>query len=213
MHGLLRCSRAWSSPSRADDRPIELLHLLMSVAMIAMVPMWGGTGAKWVQLLAFGAFCGYFAFRAAHRLLGPSHRRGAAAMGYHLLAAGAMTWMVAAMTPMTGHQWSGGSGGHAGHAGPIGQLGGSGDATPPLWMVVVTTALVIGLVGAALVWVRRAANPLTQTPISTIVAAGGATGGEVSVKSGSRPPLEAQTDYICHALMSAGMATMLLVMI
>ncbi len=167
------------------DRSIGLSHLLMSVAMLAMVWMWGGAGAQVVQLVVFGGFTLLFLLWAgsASREGG---RRAGVAFGYHALMAGSMVWMVAAMTIMTGHQWGVASAGHhdAAALGTPELAATPGASAAPFWTVAVTLALVVGLLAAAASWARAAR-------------------GRSRDRAGA----------VSHVLLSAGMAVMLLVMI
>lgn len=197
VHHLARCSQLWSTRSNAHGRAIELSGLLMSLAMIAMVPMWGSLGSMRVQVLVFGVFCGYFAFRVLALRFTKTESPSALTLGYHALATGAMVWMVAAMTPMTGHRWPSGETGHHG-----GHHGTSGAATvdPPLWMVSVTIVLAGALIAGAVVWFGAAvkANAAARTP-----------GGRFSMARVTGPFVGSA----CHGLMSVGMGAMLLTML
>ncbi len=165
-------------------RAVELSHLLMSLAMVAMVWMWGGPGARAVQLVVFTGFTAMFLLLGGHAWRAARPDAGAA-FGYHALMAGSMVWMLAAMSTMTGHSWSGGAGGgHHDVAGPdVGELV-PAVTVAPLWTVFVTAGLVCGLVAAALAWMRALRR-----------GAGDRAGATA------------------HVLTSAGMAVMLLVMI
>jgi hypothetical protein len=166
-------------------RAAALSHLLMSLAMVAMVWMWGGPGAQAVQLVVFTGFTAMFLLLGGHAWRAARPDAGAA-FGYHALMAGSMVWMLAAMSTMTGHSWSGGAGG--GHHDARAEVG-VGELIPavvvaPLWTVFVTAGLVCGLVAAALAWMR-------------------------ALRRGDGDRASATA----HVLMSAGMAVMLLVMI
>ncbi|MGH4023888.1 MAG: DUF5134 domain-containing protein [Pseudonocardiaceae bacterium] len=186
---LRRCAALWSHGAvPGQDRAVELAHLLMSLAMIGMVWAWGGPTAWWLQIVVFGLLTVLFVGRAVAA-------RGLASWGYHALAVGAMTWMVVAM-PLLGHSIGTGGFGH-GHGGaaavaepavtPVGDV--------PLWAVTVTVALAVVLVVSALV--RTVAGARKPAP----VPAGAGKPGSVPAASGR------------HALMSAGMAGMLLVLV
>lgn len=93
---LVRGARARSLGPCGDTRATELLHLLMSVAMIAMA--WGWTGGPdtvdgAVQVVVFGVFAAVLGALA----LVPNRREARRARLSHGLAAAAMVWMVAAM--------------------------------------------------------------------------------------------------------------------
>ncbi len=218
LSALIRCSRVWSTDADVEERPVELSHLLMSIAMIAMVGMWGGPGTFWVQVLVFGAFTALFALRAvaAWQRLGQQGRYGPIALGYHALATGAMTWMVAVMTTTTGREWSGDPGGHA-HSGALGAVTtmGGDPVDAPAWIVVVTIVLVAGLAAAAVAWVT-AARSVSDRISSPMLIAAGATGTlppQPARREIAEPLVGTRGTTICHALMSAGMAVVLITMI
>lgn len=61
---LRRCAGLWSrGTAPGQDRAVELAHLLMSLAMIAMVWAWGGPAAWWLQIVVFGLLTVLFAGR------------------------------------------------------------------------------------------------------------------------------------------------------
>lgn len=152
-------------------RAVELLHLLMSLAMIAMAWGWSGgpdTGSGVVQLVVFGAFALVFAVLAARA-------RGVASVlsrAAHALMAAAMVWMVAAMPLLMGHgaraTGAAEAGGHAGHGaaatdtagmagmdmsgGMAGTTAGGAPAPAPNWAIVVNTVLAVLLAVAAVRW-------------------------------------------------------------
>ena len=186
---LRRCAALWSHGAvPGQDRAVELAHLLMSLAMIGMVWAWGGPTAWWLQIVVFGLLTALFAGRAVAA-------RGLASWGYHALAVGAMTWMVVAM-PLLGHSIGNGGFGH-GHGGAAGVaepvVAPVGDA--PLWAVTVTVALAGVL--AVSVLVRAVAGARKSAP----------------VPAGAGEPASVPAGGWRHALMSVGMAGMLLVLV
>lgn len=230
-YGVLRCARLWSSGRPGtDEKSVELAHLLMNVAMVGMVWMWGGPGTQVAQLVVFGAFSALFLLRAwsSSTALG----RGAARVfGYHALMAGSMTWMVAAMSTMTGHGWAADNAGHHDVPATADAAAASGPAVhAPVWTVVVTIVLVAGLAAATVAWAgaARAAGfvrPAVPVAAGAVGTAGRATVGSTetsgvwtsTVPSTEAGPLAAVLGAgpaaVCHALMSAGMAAMLLAMV
>lgn len=215
VHGLLLCSRAWSARPGTlgpDDKPVAFAHLAMSLAMIAMVYMWGGHSAYQVQLIVFGALGGYFLLRAGGLLrFGGADTQRRKALGYHALMAGSMVWMVAAMTTMTGHVWAGGPGGHDGHAGGSGGAEGHPDVEAPSWTVVVTLVLIGALAASTVAW--AAARP---APARVLVGSGAPASDSTLENPGPDNVVSSPVNRLSglgHALMSAGMIAMLLVMI
>lgn len=225
-----------SGATRDGDRLAELTHLLMSVAMVAMV--WGLSGGPesasgLLQIVVFTVLGVGFGVST----LRPATGHARISCGYHLSAAAAMVWMVVAMPVLMGV--SAGSsaasgGGHAGHAGHGGSdpgavtVPGAGgvDAAPPTWALVVNAAVVVVLVLASVWWARqlvrsRAFRPAPAVarvlePAASVVAPGSATPSALP----SAPPEAARacssdgprSAVACHVLMSLGMAAMLLAM-
>jgi Domain of unknown function (DUF5134) len=78
------------------DHPTELAHLLMSLAMVAMVWDWSGgpdSASGIVQVVVFGLFSLWFL---------PGTLRGSLPSGLHLVSTAAMVWMVVAMPYLMG---------------------------------------------------------------------------------------------------------------
>ncbi len=123
-----------------------------------------------------------------------------------------MTWMVAAMTTMTGHGWPSGPDGH-GHnvaSDAVAKAGCAVDA--PAWTVVVTIVLVAGLVAATVAWIPAARRAPDRLPVPVAASPAGPVppqriGETATWLTGYR------WTATCHALMSAGMAVMLITMI
>src|SRR5882757_8455617 len=238
----------WAS-LRADvaghhgDRVAELSHLVMSVAMIAMVWAYGGPIGNAAQIVLFTVLAGYFLTRL------PVGRRGARltgcpAPGFHLLMCASMVWMVAAMPLLMRGMPADSTGGHV-HDLPMGGGGSAGQdgqppAPTPTWAVVVTVALSVALLVAAGYWLRRAvgdpARPGVPVGAEVPVGAGVAAPAERPAPNGSgvaratgpsarsarparRTPgrvvaaLTPRRDGLCHLAMSVGMAGMCLAML
>lgn len=210
LRSLVRFAHA-TAEGMGGERAVELCHLLMSLAMVAMT--WGWTGGPdsisgIAQIVAFGLFAVLFAVD----LLRSSAGRGVAESGYHLLTAAAMVWMVAAMPLLMGMSADvgGAAAGGQHHGGSSGDVvvttdAGAMTAAAPLWAVVVSWAFVLLLVFAAVYWVPRTIR--TPDREAVLVGAGGpAAGPGPAVHECSR------LDAGCHVLMALGMAAMLVAM-
>ncbi|HEX2301741.1 MAG TPA: DUF5134 domain-containing protein [Pseudonocardiaceae bacterium] len=213
-----------------QDRAVELGHLLMSLAMIGMVWVWGGSTARWLQTAVFGLLTVLFVARAAAvRSGGVGGYGGRAVWGYHALAMGAMAWMVAAM-PLLGHGMAAGGSGHhhdgtatasASAAAPM------GDA--PVWAVSATVLLAGLLAVSTVVWAvvssRTHAPASAPATLAAGVGAAGSAGSDRAVPDQGAGSNQAGSDEViarpghdraagwCHALMGVGMAGMLLLMV
>ncbi|HEX4248400.1 MAG TPA: DUF5134 domain-containing protein [Pseudonocardia sp.] len=165
------------------DQVAELSHLVMSLAMIGMVWGYGGPVADTVQLVAFGGFSCYFLGRLALGRLALGRlalgrlglgrlglgwlglgrwrpaRPGCPAPGFHLLMAGSMVWMVAAMPLLMAGMSTGVGGGGmvmdgmvmGGDAGPSGPV----VTETPGWALALTVLFSIGLLVGAGYWARQ----------------------------------------------------------
>ncbi|GAA5120317.1 DUF5134 domain-containing protein [Pseudonocardia adelaidensis] len=94
-------------PVDGGDRTAELSHLLMSIAMAGMAWGWPAgpdTPGGVAQLVVFGVLAVVFVVRVVDPAEPPS-----AGNAFHLLALGAMVWMVLSMPASHGHD---------GHAAP-----------------------------------------------------------------------------------------------
>jgi hypothetical protein len=178
----VRLSAATGPAARVSGqaRATELLHLLMSVAMIAM--SWGRsggpeTGSGIVQLLAFGVLSllfGLFAARASGLV-------GVLGRAAHAVMAAAMVWMVVAMPLLMGHGTpgsAGDAGAHAGHGAMAGMDMGGTQATdpaaaapPPGWAIGLTVAVVVLLLGSAAFWAGRLVLALRRPAADAAVPA------------------------------------------
>lgn len=125
------------------ERVIDMLHLIMSVAMVVMIWIPFGTIGTWIQAAVFAVLGILLLGSALSRSL-PRTRR--ADLVSHVMLSAAMVWMLAAMPLMMAGMPmpSGGSGGgHEGHAMPAASDGSaSGLAATPGWVDVVSWALV-----------------------------------------------------------------------
>lgn len=234
-------SRTGPDPAASGQaRAVELLHLTMSVAMIAMA--WGvsggpETGSGLVQIAVFGLFALVFATLAARV-------RGLARVLprlVHAAMSAAMVWMVAAMPLLMGHvaPAAGAEGGHSGHAGHGAAAAAPADmaapipADAPTWAFGVNAAAAALLVAIAVFWTVRAGRALRAAPADgaadccadepapSVPAAPqprDAADGSVATLAPapapvlSRPSRRPALAGACHAVMSLGMAAMLLVM-
>lgn len=224
VYALVRFALVAADGDRGGDRPVELSHLLMSVAMIAMT--WGaGVGgvARTLQIAAFGGFALWFLCRVI--LVRTGSRHGRLLDADHAVTAAAMVWMVVAMPLIMGTPMADGDAGHAAH----GSGGAAGGAMPgtddmaapaPAWVVAVSVAFVVLLAAGALLWAHRAWRGGEEpTPAARPVGDSVDGGTAVAVQTraaDARTGLAALTgprrDAVCHLLMNVGMAAMLLAM-
>ena len=233
LYSLARLSVLAAGPPGDGDRLAELSHLLMSIAMIGMALGWTGgpaTASGVLQIAVFGLFAVWFAARIARP--DGNGRLGAV---YHVVAPAAMIWMVAAMPLLMGGGGSGMAAAHDGHAAATDAraMGGMADpaataAPRPVWVLAFTIGVVVLLIGAAAGWVvaavrstaarqplgAMAATSADPEPLTTPSAATSAVRTANRV-SGSRLDrrLDPRLDASCHALMSLGMAGMLVAML
>lgn len=142
-------SRARTTSSRAAAGLVDANHVVMSVAMVAM--LWWPTG-RWgntLQAIVFVVFAIAIALSttAAHRV----------EPALHALMNLAMAWMLGAMhLIMPGHGSSGG-GGHAGHHGGGSQNPATTPAADPApWVEAVTQGAVLACAAMSLFWLWRA---------------------------------------------------------
>jgi Domain of unknown function (DUF5134) len=212
VYYLLRCTTLWSGHLPGQDRAVELAHLLMSLAMIAMAWAWGGPVTRWLLVAVFGLFAAVFLARAvaSGAAVMPTDRRTRMMFGYHALVMAAMTWMVAAL-PLLGHDHFAGAGG-SGH-----EHGGSDNAqgvhTPvgeaKLWAVVVMVVLAVALAACAVAWVAAA----MRSGATVVVGAGRAMPETSTPTAMAAHAVGDRRARWWHALMSVGMAGMLLAMV
>lgn len=194
VYALARLAALTSGSLQAGDRLVELVHLLMSLAMIAMA--WGWTGPPGspgglVQIVGFGLVAVWFLSRA----LEPGSRL---VHGYHALMAAAMVWMVATMPLLMGMPMTAdGGGGHGHHGGGTDVVAAVPAGPTPDWASVGNWAFVVLCAAAAVFWVVRTARPTELR-----------TEGDVVVRSRT----VRRIDGGCHVVMSAGMGTMLVAM-
>jgi Domain of unknown function (DUF5134) len=196
-------------PAGTEGRPAESLHLLMGVSMIAMIWPWGGVVpvAGWVAV--FAGATGWFVIRAVRSVARLIPVFFASTMA-------AMIWMAVTMPAHApGHPAMSGMSGSPGPAGWI-------DGT-----------LGVCLMGAALWWLAAgmrlgSVGPLPADPVAglppvhdfsfTLVPAAGFTGRGASPRagggagcSGARCPV--RWSRLCHGVMCAAMAVVLLAMV
>lgn len=206
--------RAGLAP-HGGDQVAELSHLLMSLAMVAMVWAYGGRAGAVVQIVAFTGFAAYFLDRLVRRRTGGSAGHSCPAVEYHLMMSMTMIWMVAGMPVLMGGMAGmgmpgmGGSGGaHAGHAGHSGHAGhaaiatGGPPAAVPGWAMALTVASIGALLVAAVFWAGRAVRRPARHPVTV-----GAPAHPVAAALNPRP------EAACHLAMSLGMAAMFVTMV
>lgn len=174
------------------DRVSNLLHLLMSAAMVAMPWPWAAPALPQVVVFTAGAFwyAGVALFRpAADAGLGVGHgaHGGVPALWYHAAMLLAMVWMAVAMTPGTPSVDAGMSG-MAGMAHGAAAQDAAVTGWAP-WALALSIALGTAFAGAAVVLLGRLVRE----------AAGGARRVEVA-------------DLVASAAMAAGMSYAFLVL-
>lgn len=206
LYALARLARLLAGEIEVGDRLVELFHLAMSLAMIAMAWAYVGgpeTPGGRLEVVVFGAFTAWFAYRATRR----DTAHSPLANGYHVAMGAAMTWMVAAMPLIMGssHAGSSGGGGHHGGSAPVEATGPVAPPEPaPGWVVVVTIAFALLSVAAAGWWGARAVRA-------------GDTGGDAmpsgDVLTRTTVTQSARVEAGCHVLMSLGMGGMLVAML
>jgi hypothetical protein len=205
LYALARLARLLAGEVAVGDRLVELFHLAMSLAMIAMA--WAYTGGPETpggrtEVVVFGAFTVWFAYRATVR----DAAHSPLANGYHVAMGAAMTWMVAAMPLIMGSSHAGSSGGgHHGGSAPVESAEPVAPPAPaPGWVVVVTIAFVVLSVAAAAWWAARAVRAGDQ---------GGHADAGGTVLTRTTVTRSARLEAGCHVLMSLGMGGMLVAML
>jgi uncharacterized protein DUF5134 len=195
------------------DQVAQLSHVMMSVAMVAMVWAYAGAAATVVQVVAFAGFAGYFLDRMVRRRVGSSAPAGQAcpALEYHLMMSMTMIWMavgmpvlmrrspagMADMSDMSGMPGMGGSAGaHAGHG-----AGAAAGAPVPGWAMALTVASIGSLLVAAVFWAGRAVRRPAR--LATVAAPAHPVSAALTPRS----------EDVCHLAMSLGMTAMFVTMI
>ncbi|WP_226353602.1 DUF5134 domain-containing protein [Pseudonocardia sp. ICBG601] len=215
LYALGRFALLASGAERDGDRGVELSHVVMSVAMIAMA--WGWTGGPAtpsgvLQLVVFGIFAVSFlaqAVAAGHDVV---------ASADHAVMNAAMVWMVAAMPALMGMPATagGGGGGHAGHAGhgsgaaEMAGMDGMAAAPTPAWVTAMTGVLVVVLACSAVLWGVRAARAVSAVSEQPTAETGVVA---TQVSTASAVATNRRADACCHLLMSLGMGGMLFAML
>lgn len=211
LYSVVRYALLTSGAERDGDRTVELSHLLMSIAMVAMAWAWTGgpgTASGVPQLVVFGLFAVFFLAQAV------SGGHDTVVSVDHVLMNGAMVWMVAAMPALMGMSATagGGGGGHAGHAGhgsDGGDMAGMEPMATPTWVTLVTWAFVMLLAASAVFWAFRAARADTGRAVEPAEGGGGVA---TLVRPGLARVTNRRVDGCCHLLMSLGMGGMFLAM-
>ncbi|NMH98449.1 DUF5134 domain-containing protein [Pseudonocardia acidicola] len=229
-YSLVRWASLVSARSvRGGDPLTELFHLVMSVAMVAMTWAWSGSLGDRVQIIVFTGFGVYFLWR-----LGIAGRTGVRSghgrieLGYHVLMAAAMVWMVAGMPVLMGT--SSGGAAHAGHSGSAGMASmpdmpgmpmstAAMSGTPmsagatPAWAVGLSVLLSAALLGAAVMWGVRVLRHATHEPVPAVTLVPAAAEPTATTRTaptqagapGSAPPAAgAQARRLLGARGSAG---------
>ena len=211
LYSVVRYALLTSGAERDGDRTVELSHLLMSIAMIAMAWAWTGgpgTASGILQLAVFGLFAVFFLAQSV------SDGHDTAVSADHVLMNGAMVWMVAAMPALMGMSATAGGegGGHAGHGSDSRDMRAMASMEPiatPTWVTLVTWAFVVLLVASAVFWALRAARVETGRAVEQAAGGGGAA---TIVRPGLARVTNRRVDACCHLLMSLGMGGMFLAM-
>ncbi|WFE30930.1 DUF5134 domain-containing protein [Micromonospora sp. WMMD975] len=148
---------------------VEVTHLAMSAAMIAMAWVGVGWDRTGVQAALFLLLGGGFAARAA---LGPATPGTRTELGHEVVMAAAMTWMLLRMADHAGHH-----GPHESHAG-----GGGWESTglPDA----LTVVLLVLLAGAAAVWALRLVAALRVPQGRALLGRAGVVGSHLLMSAG-----------------------------
>jgi hypothetical protein len=183
VYCLWHLSASWDRSTSRPDRAVDVLHTVMSVSMIAMIWFPTGSVGTWVQIVAFGVVSLVIAGYASAKAVPAGVRVD---LGIHVLLAGAMVWMLAAMPlMMSGIPAPGaGGGGHDGHGATSVPDAAAVSAEAPAWVLLVTWALVVLCVIAMGWWVYRFSRERTH-----------------------------RSHVMCHIGMALGMGVMLALMI
>ncbi|WP_206792062.1 DUF5134 domain-containing protein [Amycolatopsis sp. MtRt-6] len=165
-----RCLRQGSAAERTGD----VLHVVMCVAMVAMV--WPATMsvARWPQIVFFALAAVWFVGIAA---VGSSHgdHGGRRVAIYHVVMMAAMAWMVFVMPrAMSGMTGTGGTMEMPGHAGMPVPVPGTG--TTPADVTSVALVLVVVFVVSGLVFLSRAIDDARASRPALRSLGGGANG-------------------------------------
>jgi hypothetical protein len=166
----------------------------MAVGMVAMLWPWGMQVPRTVQYALFGAGAVFFAVQ----LVRPEAGHGRTGLAHHALMMLAMVWMVVAM-PLSMGTGSVGATAMPGMPGMLMPGPAAGDGLPAA-ILLTGVAAALCLVVGTLHWTARNIDRVRA-------ATAPGTGGDAVA---SWHPV-AQTG--CHAAMSLGMATMLVVML
>jgi hypothetical protein len=222
VYSTVRLAELTSGIDRTGNRLVELSHLVMSLAMIAMAWAWTGDPSSPTGLLQIVVF-GLFGIWFLARLTVPEGDHSRANEGYHLVTNAAMVWMVAAMPQIMGADTSAAEA--AAHHGGDGMTGMAGMAMPastppsaPGWVVAVSGVFVVLLVAGAVLWTSRIVRPGASGGCAgapTAAEEKATSEGSVAIAAapaGTRST-GARFDAGCHVLMSLAMAGMLLAML
>ena len=173
-----------------EEGSTDVAHVLMCLGMIAMLWPWGHLVPRWPQVAVFVVAAAWFLVRAF--LPGRwAHSRGRGECAHHVVAMGAMAWMIALMMGARHDTAS-----MPGMAMPQ-------NIALPLYAVVANRVLAVCFVLMTVWWLAGAVD-LRRTP-----AVAGAGRGSNSASPIIEVVLSPKVNVACHGLMSAGMAIML----
>ncbi|MEU3271223.1 DUF5134 domain-containing protein [Saccharomonospora sp. NPDC006951] len=194
------CVRVLLLPSTRVPARIDTgWHLLMSVAMIAMIWPWGMAVPAAAQAVVFTVAAGWFLGRmflaAGHS---GEHHAPRAACTHHAVMMAGMAWMAASMPALmsnSGHDSGGGGHHHAmgGGGTPMAQAAHDTVGATPVALTISCLALGLVFVALCLPWLARAFDLGRRLPDQRFPALG-----------------RVVADHTCHALMSFGMGVMFL---
>ncbi|MFI7220246.1 DUF5134 domain-containing protein [Micromonospora maritima] len=151
---------------------VEVTHLAMSAAMIAMVWVGAGWDRTGVQAVVFLLLGGGFAARAA---LGTAARGARLELVHEAVMAAAMTWMLLRMADHDGHH-----GPHAAHAAHPGGGGWESTGLPDA----LTVVLLVSLAVAAVVWSIRLVAALRVPQGRAVLRGAGVAGSHLLMSAG-----------------------------
>jgi hypothetical protein len=205
--GRMAAARRWRRRTNYD---IDGLHVMMGAAMAGMLapqlsPLTRSAWAREGWEILFGLAAAWFGWRAARGLrhhAGVAGPAGTAHHLQHLLACGAMVYMVLSVVPAS----TGGPDGGIAMGGPAGTgVPGAGPGIP-----VLALGLAVGLLGYT-VWTTD-----RLTSLGRVAGGQAAAGGQVTASPGARAtlvPMSARLSACCDIVMGVTMGYMLITML
>lgn len=185
-HGVLSLTR--TTANGWGEGSTDVAHVLMCLGMIAMLWPWGHLVPRWPQVVAFVVAAAWFLLRAF--LPGRwAHSRSRGECAYHVVAMGAMAWMIALMMG-------------AGHD-TVSMPGMAMPQNLALYAVVANRVLAVCFALMTVWWLAGAVD-LRRTPTVAGAGQGGDSAGPII-----EVLLSPKVGAACNGLMSAGMAIML----